>query len=345
MEGEFYVTDKDRIILEEFHRACMDKKTADKIKAILLMAQGFTYAEIEKILLLDERTLNRYKKLYRNEGIDGLTANNYQGGGGKLGDEQIRELKEELDTKLYRTAEEICEYVWKRFKVRYTASGMVQTLHRIGYTYKKASSVPGKADKEKQEAFVKRYKRRYKTLSEDEKVYFMDGSHPTFNNHAGYGWIRKGGRFEIPSQDGRKRINLLGAYNPKDGEAVIRDYGTLNQDSVIDFLEKLRKRNGDKRLHIICDNARYQHAKEVKKAAKALNIHLSYLPGYSPNLNLIERYWGFMKNRILVNRYYKTYEAFRDAILKFSRSKSKRLKKLLQRYIPEKFHLVEPVLA
>jgi hypothetical protein len=42
MEGEFYVTDKDRIILEEFHRACLDKKTADKIKAILLMAQGFT---------------------------------------------------------------------------------------------------------------------------------------------------------------------------------------------------------------------------------------------------------------------------------------------------------------
>jgi transposase len=111
------------------------------------------------------------------------------------------------------------------------------------------------------------------------------------------------------------------------------------------FLEKLRVRNGEKRLHVICDNARYQHAKEVKKAVKALNIHLVYLPGYSPNLNLIERYWGFMKKRVLVNRHYKTYEAFRDAILTFSRSKSKRLKTLLQRYIPEKFHLIEPVLA
>jgi transposase len=345
MEGALYITDKDRIILEEFHRACVDKKTADKIKAVLLMAQGFTYAEIEKILLLDERTLNRYKKLYKNKGVDGLTANNYQGSSGKLSDEQIRELKEELGTKLYRTAEEICEYVLKRFKVKYTAPGMVQTLHRIGYTYKKASSVPGKTDKEKQERFVRRYKRRYKTLSEDEKVYFMDGSHPTFNNHVGYGWIRKGERFEIPSQDGRKRINLMGAYNSKEGEVVIRDYDTLNQESVIDFLGRLRMRNGEKRLHVICDNARYQHTKGVKQAARALNIHLVYLPGYSPNLNLIERYWGFMKKRILVNRYYKTYEAFRDAILKFSRSKSKGLKKLLQRYIPEKFHLIEPALA
>jgi transposase len=95
-------------------------------------------------------------------------------------------------------------------------------------------------------------------------------------------------------------------------------------------------------MYVICDNARYQHAKEVKAAAKEMNIHLEYLPGYSPNLNLIERYWGFLKKHILVNHYYESYEAFREAILQFSRNKSKRLKILLQKYIPEKFHLVEP---
>jgi transposase len=343
MEGDFYLNDKDRVILEEFHRACLDKKTADKIKAILLIAQGFSYLEIEKILLLDERTLNRYKNLYKNEGIDGLVANNYQGSRYKLSNEQVERLKQELDSKIYRTAEEVCEYVWKTCKVRYTVKGMVQTLHRLGYSYKKASSVPRKADKEKQEAFIRRYKRRYKKLSEDEKVYFMDGSHPTFNNHIGYGWIRKGERFEIRSQDGRKRINLMGAYNPKDGEVLVQDYETLNQESVIAFLRELKAKNGEKKIHIICDNARYQHAKDVKAAAKELNIHLDYLPGYSPNLNLIERYWGFLKRHILVNQYYETYEEFREAILKYSRGKSKRLKESLQKYIPEKFHLIEPM--
>ncbi|MDR2446422.1 MAG: helix-turn-helix domain-containing protein [Treponema sp.] len=130
MEREFYLDDRDRSDLE--------KKTADKIKAILLMAQGFTCAEIERILLLDERTLNRYKRLYRNEGIDGLAANNYQGSSCKLSGEQTKELRRELDSKIYRTAEEICEYVWKRFKVRYTVKGMAQTLRRLGYSYKKS---------------------------------------------------------------------------------------------------------------------------------------------------------------------------------------------------------------
>jgi transposase len=279
MEGDFYLNDKDRVILEEFHRACLDKKTADKIKAILLMARGFTCLEIEKILLLDERTLNRYKNLYRDKGIDGLAANNYQGSSYKLSDEQIETLKRELDSKIYRTAEEVCEYVRKTFKVKYTVKGMVQTLHRLGYSYKKASSVPGKADREKQESFIKRYKRRYKRLLEDEKVYFLDGSHPTFNNHIGYGWIRKGWRFEIRSQDGRKQINLMGAYNPKDGEVIVQDYETLNQGAVIDFFRKLREKNGEKKIHIICDNARYQHAKEVKTAAKEMNIHIWYHAG------------------------------------------------------------------
>jgi transposase len=338
-----YLDDKERITLEEFHRACLDKKTADKIKAVLLMAQGFTYAEIEKILLLDERTFNRYNRLYQDEGIDGLVANNYQGSRYKLSNEHIKELKQELDSKIYRTAEEVCVYVWKRFKVRYTVQGMVQTLHRIGYSYKKGSTVPGKADTAKQEAFIKTYKRRYKRLSEGKKVYFMDGSHPTFNNHIGYGWIGKGQRFEIKSQDGRKRINLMGAYNPKDGEVVVRDYETLNLEAVIDFLKGLRKKNGGHTLHVICDNARYQHAKEVKTPAKGMNIALVYLPGYSPNLNLIERYWGFLKKRVLINHYYEPYERFKEAILHFSRSKSKRLRRLIQRYIPEKFHIIEPV--
>jgi transposase len=342
MEGEFYLDTKSRTVLEEFHRACLDKKTADRIKAILLIADGFTYTQIEKILLLDERTLNRYKRIYREQGIDGLTANNYQGRQYKLSEEQIRQLKRELDSRLYSTAEEVCEYVRKTFGIRYSTQGMVQTLRRIGYRYKKTTSVPGKADPQKQQRFVSMYKRRYKHCGDDEKVYFMDGMHPTYNSHAGYGWIAVGKRYAVKSQDGRKRINLMGAYDPKIAEAIVREYETLNQESTIDFLHHLKARNNDKKIHIICDNVPYQHAKAVKETAKVLGIHIIYLPGYSPNLNLIERYWGYLKKKIVVNKYYETFEQFRDSILTFSKSRSKKQKKALLKYIPEKFHLLEP---
>ena len=245
----------------------MDKKTADRIKAILLMADGFTYQQIERILLLNERTLNRYKKIYKEQGIDGLVENNYQGRQSKLSEEQIETLKQELRKNLYSTAESICKYVMKTFKVRYSVKGMVQLLHRIGFCYKKTSIAPGKIDLEKQGKFIETYEKCYKNLGKKEKVYFMDGSHPTYNNYAGYGWIERGKQFPVKSNDGRKRVNLLGAYDPKTGEDVVYDYSTLNQEAVINFLDKLNTKNAGIKLHIIWDNAKYQHAKAVKEAA------------------------------------------------------------------------------
>ena len=345
MEGEFYLPSESRKILEEFHRACLDKKTADRIKAILLMADGFTYQQIEKILLLDERTLIRYKKIYHEKCVDGLVANNYQGRPFKLNEEQIIQLKKELDLRLYATAESICDYVHKTFGVKYTSQGMVQTLRRLGYRYKKTTIVPGKMDPEKQKKFIIRYKRHYKRLSEDKKLYFMDGSHPTYSSHAGYGWIASGKRFTIKSPEGRMRMNLMGAYDPKVGEIIVKEYETLNQESAIDFLSRLRTKNRGKKIYIICDNVRYQYAKAVREKAKELGIRIIYLPSYSPNLNLIERYWGFLKKNVLANRYYETFEQFREAIILFTKNKSKRLKRALIKYIPEKFHMLDPVLT
>ena len=39
------------------------------------------------------------------------------------------------------------------------------------------------------------------------------------------------------------------------------------------------------------DNAKYQRCDLVKKLAVEVNIELLFLPSYSPNLNIIERYW------------------------------------------------------
>jgi transposase len=62
------------------------------------------------------------------------------------------------------------------------------------------------------------------------------------------------------------------------------------------------------------DNARYQHCALVEEHARSLGIDLLFLPSYSPNLNLIERFWKFVKKECLYSKYYAAFPEFKQAI-------------------------------
>lgn len=84
------------------------------------------------------------------------------------------------------------------------------------------------------------------------------------------------------------------------------------------FLELIREDYpGSNTIYIFLDNARYSKNKEVYVKAEQLNIKLKFLPTYSPNLNLIERLWKFLKKKLRQNRYYETYSKFKKAIHEF----------------------------
>jgi len=69
-----------------------------------------------------------------------------------------------------------------------------------------------------------------------------------------------------------------------------------------------------KPIHIVLDNARYQKCQLVKYIAWQFNIHLVYLPSYSPNLNIIERLWKWVKKKALYATYYDSFDDFKIAI-------------------------------
>ena len=61
--------------------------------------------------------------------------------------------------------------------------------------------------------------------------------------------------------------------------------------------------------------------------AKELGIELLFLPPYSPNLSLIERFWKFVKKQALYSKYYADFEEFRgaiDAVIDQAQSKHKK---------------------
>jgi transposase len=147
------------------------------------------------------------------------------------------------------------------------------------------------------------------------KVYFVDAAHLLHNAVPGQGWIKRGTTVELKTNSGRDRLNVLGAYSPDDHRLIaIEGVESCDADLVCQLLRNLRAANPGKRLLVVLDNASYQRAKKVQALATQLHIRLLFLPPYSPNLNLIERFWKFLRKQVLRNTYYPTFAEFRAAI-------------------------------
>jgi transposase len=292
-------------------------KYSDRIKTILLLDQGITYQSIALHLFLDEGTIRNYRKRYVDGGILGLVTDTYSGKRSHLNDKEKEQLSNYLQSKICMDTKEVAAYIQKNFDVTYSISGVTALLHSMGFTYKKAKPVPGKAKKGDQELFIEAYNR---IKNKNGKIYFADSTHPLHNAVISYGWIKKGEDFKILCNSGRHRLNINGAVDIENLDVITRSCEWVNADSICELLRAIRAKNPDeKKITLIMDNAAYNRSGKVKILAKKLKIHLFYLPPYSPNLNPIERLWKFMKRKVLYNKYYEQLSEFEDACMNFFR--------------------------
>ena len=141
-----FLTDEQVEILREAHYSCQRKKSADRIKAILLLNDGLPYEQVAKILMLDDTTIRRYEKQFEKVGVDGLIECRYLGRPGILTKMQEIGLVTHLKNHTYQTVKEICSYVQKHYRRSYLVEGMTHLIHRLGFVYKKTKQVPGKLD-------------------------------------------------------------------------------------------------------------------------------------------------------------------------------------------------------
>lgn len=145
------------------------------------------------------------------------------------------------------------------------------------------------------------------------QVFFVDAAHFVMGSFLCCVWCLV--RLMLRGGSGRKRYSVLGAWNAVTQELVsITTDATVSAETMGALLLKIAALGLQGPITLVLDNARYQHCALVIDLAKTLNIHLEFLPSYSPNLNLIERLWKFIKKQVLYGRHYATFADFRAAI-------------------------------
>lgn len=163
----------------------------------------------------------------------------------------------------------------------------------------------------------------------------MDAAHFVWVAFLGYLWCAV--RILIKTPSGRSRFNVLGALNAVTKELITVTNATyITATQVCELLRKIAQAS-TKPVTVVLDNARYQRCAAVIALAAELQIELLFLPAYSPNLNLIERFWKFLKKELLNSTYYETFALFSESIEGFIKTAHKRHGSALNSLLSLKF--------
>jgi transposase InsO family protein len=127
-------------------------------------------------------------------------------------------------------------------------------------------------------------------------VFFVDAAHFVFGTFPCCLWSIA--RVFVRAAAGRQRFHVLGAWDAVTRRLLaVTNTTVVNTDTMCDLLRTIAAQRLRGPITVVLDNARYQRNKKVQGLAAELDIRLLFLPSYSPNLNPIERLWGFAKRQ------------------------------------------------
>jgi transposase len=312
------LTPRQRKDISDRRRHAPDRRVYQRLSAVLWSDDGRTREEIARLVGVSTRQVGQWLRIFRNKGLDQLCTLHYQGDPGRLGPAQVKRIRQEIETGVFHNAEQIRTWIEATFGVTYSASGVKDLLRRIGASYHKVSGFFWKANVKKQKQFVRKYRRHKREAGPETRRYFVDACHPVWGVGLLYScWLLTGQRLYVGVGNGRKRLNILGAYSPDDHDYVdLRlTKENITGEQFVKLLEKMLAKHPEaEKFLLYLDNARYYSKPCVKEwLARHRQFRLVPLPAYSPNLNLIERLWKFLRKKAL-NRWLKTFEEMQAAV-------------------------------
>ena len=281
---------------------------------VYLKHKAYSTAMIADILNVSRKTIWQWNNIYQEGGLEALTTLHYKGQPSQL-NQYGEQLVFEFMKNPVATLKEAQNKIELLLNIQRSLSQISAFLQRFKLKRRKVGQIPEKADIDKQNKFKKNKLERLIKLAKGQriKLFFVDASHFVHQPFQGYLYGIK--RFFIRAAAGRKRFNVLGALDAvSKSVTTICNESYINAKTVCQLLELLADQYVGERIYLILDNARYQKCQLVFETAQKLNIQLVYLPAYSPNLNLIERLWRFTKKKVLYNKFYSSFDEFKNAI-------------------------------
>lgn len=286
-----------------------------KMEAMWLKSQDLPHQEVAKLSAVSPNTITSYLQDYQNGGIEKLKEVNFNKPKSELA-KHTSSIENYFKEHPPAFIKEAMSKIEEMTGLKRSETQVRKFLKSIGLKPRKVGMIPAKADLEEQKKFKeeKLEPRLEEAKQGKRKVFFLDAAHFVLAPFLGYLWSFT--RIFIKAPAGRKRFNVLGALDAITHELItVTNDSYINAQSVCELLWQIYELNLGIPITLVLDNARYQKCLIVKELSELLNIEMLYLPPYSPNLNLIERLWKFVKKQCLYSKYYSDFGVFKNAIM------------------------------
>jgi transposase len=315
----FTADDRRALAHDRYHHP--DPRVQRKMEVLWLKSHGLGHDDIAIYADVSRRTVQRYLDQDLEGGLPRLRQGHWHQPQSALAEHQSS-LEEYFRKHPVRSAKQAQAVIEQRTGVR---RGLSQVRHflkdRLGLRWRKAGAIPVPPKEtveehaRKQAVFLqdKLEPRLEEARQGRRQVYFVDAAHFVFAPFLGFLWCAA--RLFVRAASGRKRYNVLGAIDAVTHRLIrVTNYDYINAESVCALLRAVAAAAVGLPITLVLDNARYQKCAVVLGLAESLGIELLYLPGYSPNLNLIERLWRFVRKQSLDSTYYEDFAQFTTAI-------------------------------
>jgi transposase len=284
-------------LLNRIHKESKRHHVRQRAHCILLSYQGYQVNELAKIFGRKERTIYTWLNQWEARHFAGLYDKKGRGRKPKLDDDQKRQVKE-WAKEYPKNLRKIVALVREEYGITVSRRTIKRILRNLGFSWRRIRKNPkGKPDPEEyaqKEAELAELKRQAERGEID--LYYVDESGFCLIPYVPYAWQEKGETIAVES-GGKKRLNILGFLSLERGLVAYTTQENIDGDVIIAFFDTFISELTRKTV-VVMDNSTYHtsSAIEAKKAEwQSKNLELFYLPKSSPQLNLIEILWRFMK--------------------------------------------------
>lgn len=308
-------------LLERLYRQSRHHQVRQRAHCLILASQGVKKEELMKIFQISYKTLYNWFNRWESEGMVGLYNKPGRGSKPTFNQEQesqiIKWTKEEP-----RQLKKVVQKVKEEWGIERSTKTIKRIIKMFSMSWHRMRrDVGGKPDpleyKEK-----KAQLEEFKRLEDEGKIdlYYLDETGFCLIPSVPYGWQDIGEYLAIKSRRSR-RLNVLGFLSIKNQLETYISAQSINSDVVVHCIDTFFP-VVNRPTVIVADRASIHTSNIVLDKIeewKERGITIFALPSYSPELNLIEILWRFIKYQWIEIDAYSSWNNFVESLEKILR--------------------------